>query len=60
MEKISLKKCRATLERGALNYTDDEVLEIREFLYLIAELDYEIYSKEKLRELEFKQEKQNK
>ena len=58
MERISLKKCRITLEKGGLNYTDEEVLAIREFLYMIAELDYEVYSKERLRELEFEKGKQ--
>jgi hypothetical protein len=54
MEKQLLKKYMAILEKGGLKYTDDEVLSTIEFLFLLAELDYEIYSKRQKRELEFK------
>jgi hypothetical protein len=53
MEKLPLKKHKSILEKGGLKYTDDEVLSTIEFLYLIADLDYEIYSKRHRRELEF-------
>lgn len=53
MEKLPLKKYKTILEKGGLEYTDNEVLSIIEFLYLIADLDYEIYSKRQQRELEF-------
>lgn len=54
MEKLPLKKYKAILEKGCLKYTDDEVLSTIEFLFLIAGMDYEIYSKRQKRELEFK------
>ena len=54
MEKLPLKKYKTILEKGGLKYTDDEVLSTIEFLFLIAGLDYEIYSKRQKRELEFK------
>ena len=59
MENLPLKKYKTILEKGGLKYTDDEVLSTIEFLFLIAELDYEIYSKRYMRELEFNKLKEN-
>lgn len=53
MEKLPLKKYKTILEKGGLKYTDDEVLGTIEFLFLIAGMDYEIYSKRQKRELQF-------
>lgn len=58
VEKISLSKCKSVLESDGSRYSNEEILEIREFLYMLAELDYEVYLKQKFRELEFKKEKQ--
>jgi len=58
VEKISLSKCKSVLESDGSKYTNEEVLEIREFLYMLAELDYQVYLKQKQRELEFENEKQ--
>jgi hypothetical protein len=58
VEKISLSKCKSVLESDGSKYTNEEVLEIREFLYKLAELDYQVYLKQKQRELEFENEKQ--
>lgn len=49
-EKISLIKCRLILEKDGSRYSDEEVLEIREFLYMLAELDYEVYLRRKVKE----------
>jgi hypothetical protein len=57
-EKISLSRCKSVLESDGSEYTNEEVLEIREFLYMLAELDYQVYLKQKQRELEFENEKQ--
>lgn len=57
VEKISLSKCKSVLESDGSKYTNEEVLEIREFLYMLAELDYQVYLKQKQRELEFEKEK---
>jgi len=58
VEKISLNRCKSVLESDGSKYTNEEVLEIREFLYMLAELDYQVYLKQKQRELEFENEKQ--
>ncbi|MBC7694482.1 MAG: hypothetical protein H7141_03450 [Burkholderiales bacterium] len=58
VEKISLSKCKTVLESDGSKYTNEEVLEIREFLYMLAELDYQVYLKQRQRELEFENEKQ--
>ena len=49
-EKISLTKCRLILEKDGSRYSDEEVFEIREFLYMLAELDYEVYLSRKVKE----------
>lgn len=53
VEKTSLSRCKSVLESDGSKYTNEEVLEIREFLYMLAELDYQVYLKQKQRELEF-------
>ena len=53
LEKISLSKCKSMLEKDGSVYTDDEILQIRDFLYKLAEMDYEVFLKMKIRELEF-------
>jgi hypothetical protein len=58
VEKISLNKCKSVLESDGSKYSDEEVLEIREFLYKLAELDYRVFLKHKQREAEFEKEKQ--
>lgn len=39
-EKISLKKCKTILQKDGSVYTYEEVSQIREYLYMLAELDY--------------------
>lgn len=46
-EKISLKKCKTILQKDGTIYTDEEVSQIREFLYKIANLEHEVYQKTK-------------
>ena len=58
-ERISLKKCKAILQKDGSVYTDEEVAQIREFLYKMAELDYEVYQKTKQKESEIKDEKRS-
>lgn len=57
VEKISLSKCKSILESDGSKYSDEEVSQIRDYLYMLAELDYEVYLKQKKRELEFEKEK---
>ena len=58
-EKISLKKCKAILQKDGSVYTDEEVAQIREFLYKIANLEHEVYQKTKQKELEILEEKRS-
>ena len=39
-EKLSLAHCRKVLNRDGNNYSDEQILEIRDFLYKLATLDY--------------------
>ncbi|HQX44923.1 MAG: hypothetical protein Q7W45_16775 [Bacteroidota bacterium] len=58
VEKISLSKCKSVLEKDGSKYSNEEVLEIREFLYKMADLDYEVFLKQKIRDKEFEESKQ--
>jgi len=58
-EKISLNKCKAILQKDGSIYTDEEVSEIREFLYKIANLEQEVYQKAKQKEAKFLEEKRS-
>jgi hypothetical protein len=58
-EKISVGKCKSILEKDGSIYSEQEIVEIREFLYLLAELDYDVYLKLKLRDKQFKDKKEN-
>jgi hypothetical protein len=50
----SLSKCKSILQKDGSVYTDEQVIEIKNFLYKLAEMDYSIFLKQKTRELEFK------
>ena len=52
VEKISLSKCKSVLEKDGSKYSNEEILEIREFLYKMADLDYEVFLKQKIRDKE--------
>lgn len=58
VEKISLSKCKSVLEKDGSKYSNEEILEIREFLYKMADLDYEVFFKQKIRDKEFEEAKQ--
>ncbi len=51
-EKISLKKCKTILQKDGSVYTDEEVSQIRNFLYMLAELDYRLFLKTQKKESE--------
>jgi len=40
---LSIEQCKKTLNKGGIMYTDEEVRQIREFLYFIAEMDYNLF-----------------
>lgn len=50
----SLSKCKSILQKDGSVYTEEQVIEIKNFLYKLAEMDYSIFLKQKIRELEFK------
>lgn len=52
-EKMSLSKCKSALQKDGSVYSDEEVLKIRDFLYRLAEIEYEAFQRHKLRDLEF-------
>lgn len=53
-ETISLTKCKTIMEKDGAKYTEQEIIEIRAFLFKLADMDYQIFLKQKLREEEFK------
>ncbi len=40
---LSLEKCRELLNKKEKKYTDEQILEIRDFCYKLAEIEYEAY-----------------
>jgi hypothetical protein len=42
---LSIEECKKTLNKDGIVYTDEEVKEIREFLYILAEIDYNIFQR---------------
>lgn len=40
---LSLSESKKILNRAGLNYSDEEINQIREFIYLLAEIDYELF-----------------
>lgn len=37
-KRLSLQTCKAILNKNGLEYTDEEIIQIRDFLYLLAEI----------------------
>ena len=60
IEKLSLSKCKSILQKDGSVYSDEDVFELRDFLYRMADLDYEVYLKEKIRDQEFENDKKEK
>lgn len=44
-KKLSIEYCQNKLKKNGLNFTDKQVEHIRDFLYLLAEIEYEHYKK---------------
>jgi hypothetical protein len=40
-KKLSIERCKKTLNRNGRSYSDEQVKKIRDFLYFLAELEYE-------------------
>jgi hypothetical protein len=43
VERISLQECKTILNSKEESFTDEEVLSVREFLYLLAEINHLAY-----------------
>lgn len=43
--KISLQECKAILNKNGENFSNEEVKEIRDFLYALIEIDYHHFQK---------------
>jgi formate dehydrogenase maturation protein FdhE len=43
--KISIQECKTILNKNGENYSDEEVKEIRDFLYTLIEIDYSLFQK---------------
>ena len=54
-KKFSLEKCKRILNRNGKNYPDEEVKKIRDFLYFLAELEYETFKKNEVHEMPINQ-----
>ncbi len=46
-EKIPLEKCRKVLKAKENGYSDEEVFQIRDMLYALADIDYQGYQENK-------------
>lgn len=44
-EKVSLGKCKMILQKDGSVYTDEEVSQIRDYLYMLAEIEHEVLLK---------------
>jgi hypothetical protein len=40
---LNLEKCKKTLQQNGQTYTDEQVKQIRDLLYKLGNLDYQIY-----------------
>lgn len=53
-EKIILSKCKTILQKDGSVYTDEVISQIRDFLYMLAELEYNAFLKTQKKESELK------
>lgn len=44
-EKVSIGKCKMILQKDGSVYTDEEVSQIRDYLYMLAEIEHEVFLK---------------
>lgn len=47
-EKLSLAHCKKVLNRNGNNYTDEQIINIRDFLYAMASIDYLFFTEKNL------------
>jgi hypothetical protein len=58
-EKISIAKCKEILNRKGKNYSEEELIAIRELLFELAKIDYDVFIFNEQKERAFKQENNN-
>lgn len=46
-KKLSITHCRKVLNRNGNNHSDEQIQKIRDFLYFIAEMEYENFKNNK-------------
>ena len=49
MEKISLAECKKILNTDGLFYSDEEIIEIRDFLYQLADIAMDDLEKDRIK-----------
>ena len=42
---VSLERCGAIMKKHGYNYTDEQLLKIRDFLYQLAAIEYKAYQR---------------
>ena len=58
---LTIEKSKEMLNKDGLNYTDEEVKKIREFIYILAEIDYQLFKRKQDERLnQFQKENNNK
>ena len=45
---LNLEKCKEILNKGIRNFTNDEIKEIRDYLYLIADIELSLVNAKKI------------
>jgi hypothetical protein len=58
-EKISIAKCKEILNRKGKNYSEEDLLAIRELLFELAKIDYDVFIYNEQKERNFKQDDKN-
>jgi len=53
-EKVSIGKCKMILQKDGSVYTDEEVSQIRDYLYMLAEIEHEVFLKTLKKKVEAK------
>lgn len=44
---VTLDTCKKIVEKGGQQFSDDQIVKIRDFLYSLASLDYQLYQYKK-------------
>jgi hypothetical protein len=44
---VTLDQCKEILKSGAARYSDEQILKLRDFLYSLASIDYQLFQQQK-------------